>query len=91
MSFIERAPASRALAHRHHSLFAGFAALRAAFARFAKNRAAIRYMADMDDALLKDIGLSRLDVDRAYMAPVKEDPMVDLKRAACNRSQRMVI
>ncbi len=91
MSFIERAPASRSLAHRSHSIFAGLAALRATFARFAKNRAAIRYMVDMDDALLKDIGLSRHDVHRAYMAPVKEEPMVELKQAACNRSQRMVI
>ena len=48
-------------------------------------------MADMDDALLKDIGLTRTDVEQAYMSSIREDPMVDLKRAACNRAQRMVI
>ncbi|TNB48168.1 DUF1127 domain-containing protein [Martelella lutilitoris] len=91
MSLMERASDSRALAHRPHSLLAGLAALRAALSRFTKNRSAIRYMADMDDALLKDIGLTRTDVEQAYMSSIRENPMVDLKRAACNRSQRMVI
>ncbi|MET3599017.1 DUF1127 domain-containing protein [Martelella mangrovi] len=91
MSLIERASESRSLAHRPHFWIEGLRAFRAAVARFVRNRSAIRYMNEMDDALLKDIGLDRAEVERAYMSTVKEDPMVELQQAACNRAQRMVL
>ncbi|WP_180901055.1 DUF1127 domain-containing protein [Martelella soudanensis] len=52
---------------------------------------AVRYIAEMDDALLKDIGLTRHDIDRAYMAPISDDPMAELRKAAANRSARMYV
>ncbi|WP_174803756.1 DUF1127 domain-containing protein [Martelella limonii] len=89
MSLIERTSASRA--GIQHSLWASINAIVDAAKRFTKNRIAVRYMSEMDDSLLKDIGLSRYDVERAYMAPASEDPMEELKRAAAKRSARMYI
>ena len=89
MSLIERTSVTRI--GRQYSLWASINALIGAATRFTKNRMAVRYMAEMDDALLKDIGLTRHDVERAYMAKISEDPIEDLKKAAQKRSARMYV
>lgn len=89
MSLIERTSASRI--GIRHSFWAGISAFIGAARRFTKNRMAVRYMAEMDDALLKDIGLTRHDIERAYMASISEDPMADLRKAAANRAARMYV
>lgn len=89
MSLIERTSVTRI--GRQYSLWASINALIDAATRFTKNRMAVRYMAEMDDALLKDIGLTRYDVERAYMAKISENPIEDLKKAAQNRSARMYV
>ncbi|TPW28779.1 DUF1127 domain-containing protein [Martelella alba] len=85
MSMIDRAVGTKAIAQRPYTIFD---AARSAFAgtvRFFRNRFAVKRMVDMDDALLNDIGLTRADVERAYLAPAMADPMLDLKRAARKR------
>ncbi len=89
MSLIERTSVTRI--GTRHSLWAGISAFIGAARRFTKNRMAVRYIAEMDDALLKDIGLTRHDIDRAYMAPISDDPMAELRKAAANRSARMYV
>ncbi len=89
MSLIERTSVTRI--GIGHSLWTGVSAFIGAARRFAKNRLALRYMAEMDDALLKDIGLSRHEINRAHMAPLSDDPMADLRKAAANRAARMYV
>ncbi|MGV0877826.1 DUF1127 domain-containing protein [Martelella sp. FLE1502] len=89
MSLIERTSASRI--GIMHSLWSGISAFAGAARRFAKNRLAVNRMAEMDDALLKDIGLSRHEINRAHMAPLSEDPMAELRKAAANRAARMYV
>ncbi|MAU20971.1 MAG: hypothetical protein CMH13_10615 [Martelella sp.] len=89
MSLIERTSASRMSIG--HSLWTGISAFMRAARRFTKNRLALQRMAEMDDALLKDIGLSRHEIHRAHMAPLSEDPMAELRKAAANRAARMYV
>lgn len=91
MSTFERTSAGRAGLHHTSS---ALEAVRSAFAlltRFFANRVAIKQMVDMDDALLKDIGLTRADVERAYIAPLSHDTMGELKQAASIRASRMSV
>lgn len=90
MTMIDRTLDSRAAAHRSGILDI----LRASFVatvRFFRNRFAIKEMAELDDALLKDIGLNRHDIDRAYFSSASHDPMSELKQAADKRAQRMIV
>ena len=91
MSTFERISADRSGLH-HVSVVLG--ALRTSVvhtARFFRNRVAIKQMVDMDDALLKDIGLTRSEVERAYVAPLSHDTMSELKQAARVRASRMSV
>lgn len=90
MSMIDRTSESRASAPSSPFLESARAAF-AATVRFFNNRFAIKQMVELDDALLKDIGLTRRDVERAHFAPVSGDPMTDLKRSASRQAQRMII
>jgi uncharacterized protein YjiS (DUF1127 family) len=46
---------------------------------------AVRRMAELDDRILEDIGLSRADIDRARFSPLMTDPRQDLAFARHNR------
>lgn len=89
MSLIERTSVTRIGVR--HSLWDSISAFIGAARRFTKNRMAMRYIAEMDDALLKDIGLTRHDINRATMAPTSNEPMEELRKAAANRSARMYV
>lgn len=52
------------------------------FARAINNRIAINSLSQMDERLLKDIGVSRHDVDRALGAAIGDDPSHELMRSA---------
>lgn len=46
---------------------------------------AVRRLADLDDRILDDIGLSRGDVEHAIMSPMMSDPRQDLALARQHR------
>ncbi|SMD16783.1 DUF1127 domain-containing protein [Rhizobium sp. RU36D] len=57
--------------------------------RVAKNRRAINRLRDLDDAHLKDIGLSRSEVDGILRTTaLHEDPSTRLSRTARHRAQQ---
>jgi uncharacterized protein YjiS (DUF1127 family) len=82
--------------HSHGSTFFGRAALIilvpvARFAKALKHRAEVRQLADFDDRMLKDIGLTRSEVSGALQESIFENPSVLLVRSfeRRQRSQRM--
>jgi uncharacterized protein YjiS (DUF1127 family) len=58
----------------------------AGLARNLKHRAEVRQLAEFDDRMLKDIGLSRSDVEGALDHSVFENPSVLLVRSVERRS-----
>ncbi|PPJ47679.1 DUF1127 domain-containing protein [Rhizobium sp. KAs_5_22] len=57
--------------------------------RAIRNRRAANRLADLDDFQLRDIGLSRSDVDQALQSSgFADDPSLHLSRSARNRSRR---
>lgn len=50
----------------------------AAFITVVRNRRQLKELRDLDDLLLADIGLSRVDVERASRMPLFSDPTVYL-------------
>ncbi|AJY46142.1 DUF1127 domain-containing protein [Martelella endophytica] len=89
MSMIERVSGTRTATSSSQTMSETLRAAAAATARFIRNRLAIKQMVHLDDALLKDIGLTRGEVENAYMKPVTNDPMAELRRAASDRAARM--
>lgn len=90
MNTLNRTAEGRATGHGSTT----FEMIQAAFAatmRFFRNRFAIKELAELDDALLKDLGLTRHDVNRAYYSAASEDPMTDLQQSAARRAQRMIV
>lgn len=61
-------------------------ALFSRLARAVAGRWAIRQMAVLDDRMLADIGLTRLDVESALSLPLAADPRLDL---AARREERI--
>lgn len=57
------------------------------FARAIRNRIAVNKLTELDDRLLKDIGLERGDVDRALGAAIGDDPSFELTRSAIANSR----
>lgn len=57
--------------------------------RAIRNRRAANRLADLDDFQLRDIGLSRSDVEQALkLSGFADDPSQHLSRSARNRSRR---
>lgn len=57
--------------------------------RAVRNRRAANRLADLDDFQLRDIGLSRSDVEQALKSSgFADDPSLHLSRSARNRSRR---
>lgn len=44
------------------------------------NRRAVRHLAEFDDRMLKDIGLSRSEVEGALLSALLQDPSIQLAR-----------
>ena len=57
------------------------------FARAIRNRIAVNKLTELDDRLLKDIGLERADVTRALGAAIGDDPSFELTRSAIANSR----
>ncbi|MBB3967134.1 DUF1127 domain-containing protein [Rhizobium metallidurans] len=77
-------PATRTVSQR---LVAGFAML-ASVLRVFRNRMEINALHELDDKQLKDIGLSRADLDAAFLASTFfEDPSDILTRSARKHSR----
>lgn len=55
------------------------------------NRHSVRALYHFDERMLKDIGLTRQDVDAALDAPVIEDPSAHLRKVAAGRSRSKTI
>lgn len=56
-----------------------------AFAKALEGHRAVRRLADLDDRILDDIGLSRSDVEHAALQPLMTDPRQDLAVARQHR------
>ncbi|HEV2558977.1 MAG TPA: DUF1127 domain-containing protein [Microvirga sp.] len=52
-----------------------------------RNRREVRHLSELDDRTLKDIGLSRAEVDGALGEPVYRDPSLVLVRCAERRAR----
>ena len=77
-------PATKTFSQR---LVAGFATL-ASVLRVFRNRMEINALHELDDNQLRDIGLSRADLDAAFLASTFfEDPSDQLTRSARNRGR----
>ena len=91
MSLMERVSESRSVAYRPISIWSGVRAFFTIAKRLTKNRLAFNNIADLDDAMLKDIGLDRSEVERAYNGSLLVDPMHELQNAALTRAKNMTI
>ena len=58
-----------------------------AIARALEHRREVRHLAELDERILKDIGLSRTDVDGALSEPFYRNPSTVLVRAHAHRSR----
>jgi uncharacterized protein YjiS (DUF1127 family) len=56
-------------------------------ARALEHRREVRSLAELDERMLKDIGLSRAEVDGALAEPLHRDPSLVLVRSAERRSR----
>ncbi len=65
------------------SLLARFAERLARPVIAARRRAQVRRLADLDDHVLRDIGLTRADVQAALLAPRRRDPWRQIKALCC--------
>jgi uncharacterized protein YjiS (DUF1127 family) len=84
---LECSPTTQTLSQR---LVSGFATL-ASVLRVFRNRMEINALRDLDDNQLKDIGLTRADLNSAFLASTFfEDPSDQLTRSARNRGRNSI-
>lgn len=74
-AFTHFEPRSASLVRR---IAEGCGAFVAAIARSARNRRAVRGMLELDDRMLRDVGVTRTDVQQALAARFDEDPAYHL-------------
>ncbi|HSM41302.1 MAG TPA: DUF1127 domain-containing protein [Afifellaceae bacterium] len=72
---------SAGLAARLYDTAARFFGQIGAFAKALEGHRAVRRLADLDDRILDDIGLTRGDVEQAVLQPLMTDPRQDLALA----------
>ena len=53
-----------------------------------RNRSQVRRLAELDDHLLADIGLTRSDVEEASSMPITTDPSIQLAAVAMRNTAR---
>ena len=75
--------------HSFSSVFAGFTRFAAQLREIGERRRVIHNLASMDDYMLRDIGLTRSDIDAATMAsPLTDRTLVLAERARESRQDQ---
>lgn len=85
---VETLPRSVAAPVKVTGIIAGLATQLLRIARAINHRIAVNKLTEMDDRLLNDIGLTKLDVERALGAAIGDDPSHELTRSAVANARR---